>query len=230
MHMWAHFVFDPADILRYLLWFNKEDQTLASTTHLLVFLLKRCQNVWYFLLFISQSLSQTAVEKVHLCVSPLFLIQAQFKQLIAELWQLILICEDGWIKEVKLSNYISFLPLYTPPRMNAIFFNNPLWNIERIFLKTGSDFRLRLQHLCLIITEHAVKELRPVQEFHKGVLWYVEMLTLHTARIKLAVAHTGCWTGRHGTLCNLSCASFFCLAFSSALGSSRSSHHDSSSE
>lgn len=67
---------------------------LALTTHLLVFLLKRRQNIGYFLLLISQSLSLTAVEEVHLCLSPLVFIQAQLKQLTAELWQLILICED----------------------------------------------------------------------------------------------------------------------------------------
>lgn len=102
--------------------------TVAFTTHRLVFLLKRCQYIWCFLLFISQSLFLTAEEEVHLRLSPLMFIQAQYKQLTAGLWQLILICEDG-LK--KLNSYVCYY-MYPPRRLNAnfrhlIIFKGYLW-------------------------------------------------------------------------------------------------------
>lgn len=81
---------------------------MAFTIHLFVFLLKRRQNIWYFLLLISQSLSLTAVEEAHLCLSPLLFTQAQFKQLIAELWRLTLISEDE-LKKSRCSFPLQFL-------------------------------------------------------------------------------------------------------------------------
>lgn len=112
--------------------------TVAFTTHLLVFLLKRCQYIWCFLLFVSQSLFLTAEEEVHLCLSPLMFIQAHFKQLTAELWQLILICEDG----LKKSNSHVCYHMYLLPGLNEqifrhlIIFKGYVWKRAAA---TGSD-------------------------------------------------------------------------------------------
>lgn len=93
-----------------------------------MFLLKRRQNIWYFLLLISQTLSLTAVEEVHLCLSPLLFFQAQIKQLIAELWQLTLICEDG-LKKSSCSFPLQFISTFAHTAKDEGRFLNIDWDI-----------------------------------------------------------------------------------------------------